>query len=173
MEARALSLPARRTQRWLGHAASIAFFAALALLVAVAVATLLGFRVLVDRSDSMQPAIAAGDLIVTKRVHPAAVGVGDIITFSGSERGGELVTHRVTEKRNEQDWVTFVTRGDANSGVERWSIHEEGTLGKFALRIPKAGYAATWLATPAARLAAVALLALLLGGFALRRIWRS
>jgi hypothetical protein len=41
--------------------------------------------------------------------------------------------------------VALVTRGDVNSGVERWSTAADARIGKLALRIPHAGYAVTWV----------------------------
>jgi signal peptidase len=171
VEAVGLSLPIRRTRRWLGHAASALFVALLVCLLAVATVTAVGYRVLIDRSDSMAPAIMAGDLIVTKTSRPGDVKRGDIVTFADSSRGGALVTHRVVRKREERNSVSFVTRGDANSGVERWTIASDGNVGKLSFRIPKVGFFIAWLTVPAVRFSFVSIGALLLGAFVVRRIW--
>jgi signal peptidase len=68
--------------------------------------------------------------------------------------------------------VAFVTRGDANTSTERWRVPADGSIGKVVYRIPKVGYALAWIDTPAARLALIALPALLLLCAALARIWR-
>lgn len=160
----------RRARRWLEHATSAACVAAVALLLALAISMAAGYRVLIDRSDSMRPAIAAGDLIVTKRLRPDQVDKGDIVTFSDDSRDGQLVTHRVIRMQREGDHIAFVTRGDANTGVERWSIDAQETLGKFAFRIPKAGYFASWFTIPALRVVFVALVGLMVGVVVLRRV---
>ena len=171
MDASLIWLPERRTRRFLDSAASVACAAAVLVLIATAIATAAGFKLLIDRSDSMQPAIAAGDLIMTKRVRPIEVEAGAIVTFRDPSRGSELVTHRVLKKRHQGGRVAFVTRGDANTGVERWSIDADGTLGMLTWRIPKAGYAASWFRLPVVRFGFLALGTLLVGGVALRRIW--
>jgi signal peptidase len=179
MAASGLPLPlrpvpaARWARRWLDHAASAILLGAAALLLALGISMLVGYRVLIDRSDSMRPAIAAGDLVVTKRSHPAQISEGDIVTFSDHSRRGELVTHRVVRTRDRGGKFAFVTRGDANGGVERWSIDARGALGKFAFRIPKLGYPLSWFTIPGLRLAFVTIAGLILAGTALRRIWAA
>jgi signal peptidase len=171
VEALGLPLPVRRARRWIDHVASALFIVLLACLLAVVTSTAVGYRVLVDRSDSMAPRIEAGDLIVTKTSRPSEVVRGDIVTFSDASRGGTLVTHRVVRKREGRNTVAFVTRGDANSGVERWTITSEGNVGKLAFRIPKVGFFIAWLTLPAVRFSFVSVAALLLGAFFVRRIW--
>lgn len=151
---------------------------ALALLVAVAVALvavvaglLAGLQPFVVRSASMAPAIDAGDVIVTRPVHPAEVDRGDIVTFRDPSRSETLVTHRVVEVSQDGGRYSFVTKGDANTGTEEWSVEAEGTIGLRTLVIPKAGYLFTKLAEPNVRVALLAAAALLVAIEALRRIW--
>ena len=171
MEAVAPAIPVGRTRRWFDRAVSAALFLAVAVLLACTIGYVKGYRVMIDRSDSMKPAIAAGDLIVNMPVRPKAVAVGDIVTFVDRTRHDELVTHRVIRKRVERSRVAFVTRGDANTGVERWSIDSDATLGRFVFRIPKAGYPMSWVAQPVMRLLLVGAGALFLGFLLVRRIW--
>ena len=69
---------------------------------------------LVDHSDSMRPAIRAGDLVFTESVPAAALHRGEIVTFSDRALGGRLVTHRVVAIRRTGSRIEFLTRGDAN-----------------------------------------------------------
>jgi hypothetical protein len=84
-----------------------------------------------------------------------------------------LVTHRVTHVVRRGDTFSFITRGDANTGVERWSVRADGTVGRFLFRIPKVGYVLGWVAVPLIRSALMVGAALFLGTAALRRIWSS
>jgi signal peptidase I len=104
-----------------------------------------GYRPLVVASGSMAPSAATGDLIITHAVAPGAVAVGDVVSFHDRSRDGSLVTHRVTAMHREGGRTAFVTRGDVNGGVERWSSAADARIGRLALRIPLAGYAVTWL----------------------------
>jgi signal peptidase I len=141
--------------------------------LAVVFAYFLGYRALIVRSGSMTPAIGVADVIVTRIVKPAAVNIGDVVTFRDPSRNQELVTHRVTHVVQLGNSFSFVTRGDANTGVERWSVDADGTVGRFLFRIPKVGYVLGWVAVPLIRSALMVGAALLLGTAALRRIWSS
>ena len=160
--------------RVLAPVASFACGLAALILLALLVARPLGVQALVDRSDSMQPAIAAGDLVLTRLGPPRQARVGDVVTFTDPERAGRLLTHRVVERRLRPDgsWG-FVTRGDANSGSERWSVTAGGSVGRLVGRIPRAGYVVAWLSTPIVRGLLLGLGGLALGGLLLRRIWAS
>jgi signal peptidase I len=126
---------------------------AVALLAVVAAACLVmlallygaGYRPLVVASASMAPAVDTGDLIITRAVAPGAVAVGDVVSFHDHSREGRLVTHRVMATHREGRRTALVTRGDVNSGVERWSAAADARVGTLALRIPRAGYAVTWV----------------------------
>jgi signal peptidase len=143
----------------------------LSLLTAVGL-LLTAFQVLIVRSGSMSPAIDTGDVIVTKEAHPGDVRVGDIITFRNPAKSEELLTHRVMSVTREGESFSFVTRGDRNTGEERWSIDDEGRIGLFKFRVRRLGYALAWVVAPRVRAALVAGAALVLGFAVLRRIWR-
>ena len=163
---------ARRLLSRLSHdALTLACLVALLVLGAVALAGPLGFRVLVDHSDSMAPAIRTGDVLVTKVVPPRKAKVGDVVTFHSPD-GGRLLTHRVVERHLHPGgrW-SFVTRGDANTGVERWAVEADGTVGRVSTRLPKAGYAMAWLGNPFGRFALIAVGGLTLAVLLARRIW--
>lgn len=165
---------ARRARRATGFAASVACGVAVSLLALLGLLALTGHSVLIDRGDSMRPAIRAGDLVVTKRVHPSEVSAGEIVTFKDHTRGGELVTHRVAEKKPAGARYAFVTRGDANGGSsERWSIDADGTVGAYRMRVPKAGYVVSFFTRPEIRFVFITLCGLLLGAVTIRRIWSS
>lgn len=124
------------------------------------------------RSGSMTPTLEVGDVVVTEPISPLAARVGQIVTFRDPEGSGKLFSHRVQSIRPDGEVVHFVTRGDANTATERWSVPADGTIGRVAYRVPKLGYALVWTATPPGRIALVAIPALLLCWTALLRIWR-
>ncbi len=156
----------------LAHAGLTALCAfALLVLGGVALAKPLGYRVLVDHSDSMAPAIRAGDVLVSQVVPPRKAKVGDVVSFHSPD-AGRLVTHRVVSRRLERGgrW-SFVTRGDANTGVERWGVSTDGRIGRVAKRLPKAGYAVGWLGQPLGRFLLVTVGGIALAALLARRIW--
>jgi signal peptidase len=141
-------------------------------LLAAVAPQLAGYRSFTVRSGSMTPAIETGDVVVTKSIAPSAARVGDVVTFVDPEGTGKLFSHRVQSVRAVGDEVAFVTRGDANTSTERWRVPATGSIGQVAYRIPKIGYALSSVDSPPARLALIAIPALLLLWAALLRIWR-
>jgi signal peptidase I len=146
---------------------------ALVLLVALLVATVVGYRPLVDLSNSMRPAIRAGDLLITHAEPAMSVRTGTIVSFDDPALGGKLVTHRVVSIHPAAERIDFLTRGDANSAPESWSVARGGTVGTLKFRISGAGRAVAWLADPWIRTIVLSLVALVLSTALLRRIWRA
>ena len=142
--------------------------------LAVAVAFLVtGGRTLIVRSGSMASTIEAGDVVVTKSVRPTDVSVGDIVSFSDPSRNGDIVTHRIVQMKRDGDTFLFQTKGDANTGVENWSMYARGTLGLYQFHVPKVGFVLAWASSPVLRTGLVVFGALVLLIAALRRIWAS
>lgn len=166
----ALHAPLARRARlfvlWLGLGA---LFAAL---LAAAAPLAIGDHSFTMRSGSMTPTLETGDVVVTEPIAPLSARVGQIVTFRDPEGSGKLFSHRVQSIRPAGDVVHFVTRGDANTATERWSVPADGTLGRVVYRVPKIGYALVWTATPEGRIGLIAIPALLLCWTALARIWR-
>jgi signal peptidase len=141
------------------------------LLLALTLPRLLGMPVLVVLSGSMEPELGVGDVIVESRISPLDARLGDVISFRDPERPERLITHRVRRVHARGAQVSFTTKGDANNTVETWQIARDGGIGRVVYRVPKLGYAVTWISRPSARLLLVVIPALLLGLFELRRIW--
>ena len=67
------------------------------------------------------------------------------------------LAHRVQSVRAVGSDVAFVTRGDANTSTEHWRVPAGGSIGKVVYRIPKVGYALSYIDSGPARLALVVL----------------
>jgi signal peptidase len=146
--------------------------ALLGLFAAVTVPALFGYHSLTVRSGSMEPSISAGDVVVVEDVMPLDVKIGDIVSFKDPEDPARIVTHRVRDMEVHAGTVRFTTRGDANTGAERWYVDVEGTIGRVRYRVWKLGYVIGLVGTGWGRLGLVVAPVLLLGGVELRRIWR-
>ena len=72
----------------------------------------------------------------------------------------------------EGDTVVFVTKGDANTGVEHWALGKDGTIGRVAFHVPKMGYFMVWFHSRYGLLLLIVLPTLLLGMSELWRLWR-
>jgi signal peptidase I len=152
-------------------AASVVAGSAIALLLAVGVLVATGHRVMIEMSDSMKPAMAAGDAIVTERILARDAKRGDVITFTDPSREGRTVTHRVVSVRDKGDRLAFHTRGDANGKGERWTIASDGTVGRVLQVVPEAGYVLNWFRQPSVRFACLTLASLLIAALVLARVW--
>jgi signal peptidase I len=143
------------------------------LLAAMVLPLAFGARPYTVLSGSMEPAIAAGDLVVAKRTAPADVRLGDVVTFEDPKRGNRLTTHRVGGIRRSGGKIEFVTKGDANDNTtERWRVPADGELGRVAYRVPSVGNVTVLAGTPLGFALMVAVPLLLLAINELLRIWR-
>ncbi len=131
-----------------------------------------GYGSLTVLSGSMEPTLHVGDVVVEHRVPPLSVRIGDVVTFRDPEDPIRLYTHRVVSMSASEGSVAFVTRGDANTGVERWSIPRGGTVGRVEYRLPLLGYVTNRAGSRLGKLALLVLPAMLLGIAEVRRIWR-
>ncbi len=159
--------PARRL---LGGAGQVLLVTIGAMLGAIVLLSLIGLRPMVVMSGSMSPALIPGDMVVSRAIHPRDVHVGDVIIFADPTRENASVTHRVVAKELAEDGWSFVTRGDANTGEERWSIAGNQMLGMPALRIPRLGRVAAYLAEPSLTWMLVAASALTMASSVLKKI---
>ena len=169
-----LANPAGRTAgfaAWLGAGALVA--ATLVVLALSIGPRLLPYRAYAIESGSMAPTLPVGSEVILRPTRASALRVGDIITFKRPDNGRELVTHRIVRVERRDGHRFFVTKGDANSVPDAWLVPDTGTGWRYAFRVPAAGYLVLGLGLPIARLALLALIALLLAATALRRIWRA
>jgi len=134
-------IAARRFSPFAVWAAVGALAAVLALVTVPRIAGYTPFTIL---SGSMQPAYAVGDVVLDERIAPLEARPGDVVTFKDPGRGGELVTHRVERIVADGHQVSFVTRGDANTGRERWTVAADGSIGRVRGHVPKVGYVLQW-----------------------------
>ena len=122
-------------------------------------------------SGSMEPTLRVGDLVIDRRVEARDVRPGDIVTFR--EPGRRFTPADAPDRalpRPRRPGL-HVTRGDANSGVESWTIPPDGTVGRVEFDVPKLGHLTTRIGDRFGRVALVVVPALLLGLFELKRLW--
>jgi signal peptidase len=168
---------ARTTFGWAwrlaGRLAGVAAVALVGCLVALLVLMAAGFRPMVEQSDSMAPAMRAGDVLLVRQIVSAQAVRGDVVTFEDADHPGRTLTHRVVSIAPAPGArLAFVTRGDANTGVERWTVGAGGVIGRYAFRVPAAGRLVRAAGGDAWR-ALVVLAALTLAFDVLRRVWGS
>ena len=105
---------------------------------------------LVVVSDSMEPNLYQGDLIIVKGIDPDHIKApkgdreGDIIVFDahGLWEGApdELIVHRVVDKFKKNGRWYFYTKGDNNWHIDLAAIPEGRVKGVVIARVPYVGW---------------------------------
>lgn len=91
----------------------------------------LGYTPNLVMSESMEPTILTGDLILSKQIDFEDVQVGDIIVYKHTYENGEhqAIVHRVIEKTDEY----LVLKGDNNENRDPWNVYPEDVRAKVVL----------------------------------------
>ena len=115
-------------------------------------------------SESMEPTLHIGDLLIVQGIDPKDVKVGDIIVFRKPINRQELVVHRVVEIHTENNKYYFTTKGDKNRDSYYWEkrIPEDCLIGKVIGAIPLLGYVKIYFGTPVGMAIGIILIATLL-----------
>lgn len=107
-------------------------------------------------SDSMNPTIEAGDVVIVQDRDPASIEEGDVLTFDaadpeeyGASDGTSVVTHRVVEIERTDGGAEFVTQGDANNAPDGSPVEPDQIIGVVAFSIPYIGRVISFAGTRA------------------------
>lgn len=102
-----------------------------------------GLTPMIVLTESMEPEIKAGDLIVCKPVEASDIKVGDVISFfDPMSSSGAVVTHRVIEILETDGKLYFRTMGDNNDGAEDPKpVAGDKVVGLYSFRIGGLGSA--------------------------------
>jgi signal peptidase len=97
-------------------------------------------------SGSMEPAIRTGDVVVIAPV-PLEVAregalVGAVVQVDNPVRPGQLLLHRVVERKTDG---SLVTKGDNNQSRDYAPVRPEHVRGVARLRVPGAGLPMLWM----------------------------
>lgn len=107
----------------------------------------LGFEMRVITTNSMQGTIDKGTMIVSTRVEPKDIKVGDIITYKTGyytrDKSDYIITHRVIEiSPIIEDNITgessyyFQTRGDNNPDKDPYLVHQDDVISRYSFSVP-------------------------------------
>jgi signal peptidase len=106
-------------------------------LVAAILGAALGVTPISFRSDSMAPAISAGDLALARSVSAGDVGKGDIVSVT--DRQGRRVTHRVVEFQPYGSRIRLTLQAD-DSGAPDAETYDVTKADRVFVSIPWLGY---------------------------------
>lgn len=93
-------------------------------------------------SDSMEPKLNIGDVIIVKKTNPEDLKKDDCISYRGKEYpvDGIVVMHQIAEEPREEDGAYyFITRGIKPGALNDPEIHESQIYGKVVYKIPLIG----------------------------------
>ena len=100
--------------------------------------SILGFKSYIITTNSMEPTIKIGDVVICKNANEDEIKEGDVITFS--KEGGVITTHRVTKiEKIENKSKTYITKGDNNNLEDEEKIEFKNIKGKMIVTIPRLG----------------------------------
>ena len=88
--------------------------------------SMFGYRAYVITTNSMEPTINVGDIII----------VSGIVTF---EQNNQIITHRIVGIEETEKGSKYVTKGDNNLTKDTEEISYEQILGTIVLKIPRIG----------------------------------
>ena len=148
----------KTTIKKIGNVVTTVLVVAVVLLaIALAGVRLFGLQVYTVLSGSMEPAYHVGALLYDKKVDPAQLRPGDVITFMLDE--DTIVTHRIVEvvpDEEDPSVIRFRTKGDANAAEDGSLVHYKNVLGTPVFAIPKLGYFASFVQQPPGLYVAIA-----------------
>ena len=124
---------------------------------------LFGMQTYAVLSGSMEPAYPTGALLYVRKVDPADIQPGQVITFLLDEH--TVATHRVVEvipDPEEAGIYRYRTKGDANEAADAGLVHCKNVLGTPVVSIPYLGYVITWIQNPPGTYIAISAAAVLL-----------
>ena len=153
----------RTVRKILNAFTTILVILAVVLALLLAGARLVGLQVFTVLSGSMEPTYHTGSLIYVKKIDPAEIQPGQVITFLLD--ADTIATHRVTAVvPDEEDPATlrFRTKGDANNAEDGSLVHYKNVIGTPVFTIPYLGYLANYIQHPPGTYVAISVGAILL-----------
>ena len=154
-------------------AARVLLAGAVLVLVAVGLGPLTGtYRLATVLTGSMAPGMPAGSMAVLVPVDPAAVRVGDVITYEAPLPDHRVVTHRVVDIVAGGPHPVLRTKGDANAAADPWTARLSGSPAwRRVAVVPRAGTVIRALRAAPVHRATVRLIPLMLLTVMLLGIW--
>lgn len=119
--------------------------AILVLLLGVAVAViglpaLVGGSAMTVLTQSMEPRLPPGTLVVIRPTPVDEIRVGDVITYQIESGESAVVSHRVVSKTYQDGALTFITKGDNNPENDPEPVQTVQIRGKLWYSLPLLGW---------------------------------
>lgn len=94
------------------------------------------------QSNSMQPILNKGDLIISQKASTDTLKKGDVISFfSVINKEVVIITHRIEQVNNNRGVISYITKGDNNLLPDANEVAPGDVISKYnGIMIPKCGY---------------------------------
>ena len=93
----------------------------------------------------MRPAINKGDAIILKKVNEKTkLQKGDIVAYT-NEDNTRTIVHRIEDVTQANGRTAYITKGDANNGVDSNVVSISQIKGIVKVKIPFIAYPTVWL----------------------------
>ncbi|MGK3951229.1 signal peptidase I [Microbacterium sp. I2] len=102
--------------------------------------TLVGGSAMTVLTQSMEPGLPPGTLVVIRPTPVDDIRVGDVVTYQIRSGESAVVSHRVTAKTYTDGELTFVTKGDNNDAVDPEPVREVQIRGTLWYSLPLLGW---------------------------------
>ena len=104
---------------------------------------ILKYKTVVIVSESMEPRIKIGDIVVIDKLEDISnLKEGDIIAFNSE---GKIIVHRIVKIYSYNEKIYIKTKGDNNNSEDPTAIQKKDVIGIAKVIIPKIGYPSVWL----------------------------
>lgn len=128
--------------------------------------SIFGYHIFRVSSDSMEPTLKVGEIILVKNTPPDQIHNNDIITYRGTqgELAGKMITHRVIEEPHQEGGkYIFQTMGDKQGALRDPIVEESQIEGKYITSISYLDKLYTFFLSPAGLISFIALILILFG----------
>ncbi len=106
----------------------------------------------VIKTDSMDPIILPGDIVVIKEIDSGDIKVGDIMAFHVDINGDnvdDVVVHYIAEINSNNNELIFKTKPHVSELHDRWTIEEQDLIGIYTYQVNYLGkiimFAQSWV----------------------------
>ncbi|SDH11187.1 signal peptidase I [Microbacterium pygmaeum] len=144
----AAAIAARGRSLW--HYLNVSISAAVLILVlalavmTIALPALVGGRPFTVLTQSMEPGLPPGTLLVVRPTVPAEIRLGDVLTYQIESGKPAVISHRVVQKSSTAEGtISFITQGDNNDIPDDKAVQEVQIVGTLWYSIPLLGYVNT------------------------------
>lgn len=95
------------------------------------------------RTESMEPVLNVGDIVVVEDITPQEIQVGDIVAFYvdvTNDGEDDVIIHYIDEIiQFDEDTLVFKSKPEISNLQDRWTIEEHDIIGIYAYRVENIG----------------------------------